>query len=706
MRKLTDAAAGRRDLGARIFSFAVVADTHVNQEEGKASSDFAVNRLSNARNRRVLHELNRAHPAFVLHLGDIVHPTPSHPEYAKAAAAFHELAAVLNCPLYLTPGNHDVGDKPGDWLPVPSVSEPFLDLYRQHFGEHYFSFDSHGCHFIVIDAQIINSGLASEAAQRSWLERDLQAHAGARTFLCSHYPPFLLEPGEESHYDNLDEPGRAWLLDLLAKHKPEALFAGHVHNFWYHLHGDTEIYLLPSTAFVRLDYSELFRIEPAPERGRNDAGKLGFMIIDVHERSHVAHTIRSYGVSLAPGEALADERKLAPVHPKSIVRPLLGIDLRHPWAETMEVAASGALDEFSRKPARNDYPVMALWEMGIRRLRVPLADLCNPQTRERMRALQRCGQTFTVYTHEVPPGAAREALIAHAGLIVEWEVIAPLHRIDAVAEQVARVKAHTGLPVTLSKLRRPDDAHHHGLKARHAIEHGFQLAEQEQIRTLLTSGTARAAFDAFLFRISHSTSASDQVVAIGHLARSLDRKACHGYVRLAGDNPAQARDDDLANANLVAESMLAALVYPDVQLWLDTLDDFDRGYFPRSGLVDRRYNPRLAGHVVRNLHAAVASDAAAGGSIEERSISLGRLLIAASPAVCWVLLLPDRKGVLEAFPWALRESPASVEWIDLAGGRIEAIRCKRMAGSNAVLELHRPLEVLAPTLFRIPCEAG
>ncbi len=37
----------------------------------------------------------------------------------------------------------------------------------------------------------------------------------------------------------------------------------------------------------------------------------------------------------------------------------------------------GPVDEFVRKKARNDYTVLALWETGIRTLRLPLADLTD-----------------------------------------------------------------------------------------------------------------------------------------------------------------------------------------------------------------------------------------------------------------------------------------------------------------------------------------
>ena len=40
---------------------------------------------------------------------------------------------------------------------------------------------------------------------------------------------------------------------------------------------------------------------------------------------------------------------------------------------------------------------------------------------------------------------------------------------------------------------------------------------------------------------------------------------------------------------------------PGVDVVLDTFDDADRGYFTRTGLVDRRFNPRIAGRLLSAL---------------------------------------------------------------------------------------------------------
>ena len=77
-----------------------------------------------------------------------------------------------------------------------------------------------------------------------------------------------------------------------------------MHNFWYDHIGSTEFYMLPSTAFLRHDYSEFYRVAPGNEFGRGDAGKFGYCIIDVHEQGHVMRLVRTEGRSLAPDARL------------------------------------------------------------------------------------------------------------------------------------------------------------------------------------------------------------------------------------------------------------------------------------------------------------------------------------------------------------------------------------------------------------------
>jgi hypothetical protein len=122
--------------------------------------------------------------------------------------------------------------------------------------------------------------------------------------------------------------------------------------------------------------------------------------------------------------------------------------------------------------------------------------------------------------------------------------------------------------------------------------------------------------DGFVFRVVRQASPWTAIAAAERAAAALGIRASV-HVRMASTNPAEAFADDRANANRVAEALTAALAAaspgrPEVDVFLDTFTDIDRGYFLRHGLVDRRFNLRLASHVVRHLHAALNEGALDG----------------------------------------------------------------------------------------------
>ncbi|MGI9385004.1 MAG: metallophosphoesterase family protein, partial [Methyloligellaceae bacterium] len=546
-----------KDLGEKLFRFFLYTDSHVNQAEHESMSPHQVNKLANGRHRYVLNAINAVAPDFAIHMGDLVHPVPVMAIYADAADRFHEQTAELNCPLHVMPGNHDVGDKPIKWGPAEIVSDESLALWEKHFGPHFHGFEHGGCRFLLLNAQIINSGLGAEAAQRDWLEKELAETDGQRVFVFIHYPPFVFSPDELEYYDNIAEPGRSWLLGLFESHDVEAVFSGHVHNFWYHRHGRTQCYVLPSITFVRHDYSEMYRVPAGPEAGRNDAVKLGYFVVDVHEGGHLCHPIRTYGRTLEPDDpAPATPTRVAPLHPIQNRHAAMGVDLRQPWAEVVEIPPNSGLDEFARKIVRNDYPLLALWEMGVRRLRVPLQDLTDARVRDRMRDLKALGMRFTVFSFEMPDGAYRDALARHGDLIDAWEVGFAWPDLDDMLSGIEALKSEASLKVYLSKLRSKEDLETDGQSYYHVINHGFVAGERRILEDVLER--RGDLIEGFVFRIPRERSAWDELLAIGETVEAVGTQASV-HVRLATSNPAGEAVDDLANANRVAETLAASV---------------------------------------------------------------------------------------------------------------------------------------------------
>ena len=124
-------------LGQALFRFGVIADSHLEPEPSAAAPDSSLVPRSNRRSRHVVEALNRLQLPFVVHLGDIVHPVPIMATYGAAADVSRKLLGALRCPVYMTPGNHDIGDKAIFWSPAAAVREPWIDLYRSYFGDQF-----------------------------------------------------------------------------------------------------------------------------------------------------------------------------------------------------------------------------------------------------------------------------------------------------------------------------------------------------------------------------------------------------------------------------------------------------------------------------------------------------------------------------------------------------------------------------------------
>ena len=68
------------------------------------------------------------------------------------------------------------------------------------------------------------------------------------------------------------------------------------------------------------------------------------------------------------------------------------------------------------------------------------------------------------------------------------------------------------------------------------------------------------------------------------------------YVKSTEASPAERFNDEISNTLRFGDICLAA-IGNNVNVIIDTFDDADRGYFTRTGLVDRRFNPRLASNI-------------------------------------------------------------------------------------------------------------
>ena len=673
--------------GSRLFSYAVIADTHINHGEKETNSVYPVNALHNARFRHVVNDINnRPNIEFVIHLGDLVHPVPAIPKlFQEASLRFKEITDKLKYDIHVLPGNHDVGDKVCDWTPAVCVSEQFLEIYRKQFGQDYFAFNKQGLHFIMLNAQIINSGLTSEKRQREWLENYFIVNKGKRFIVNIHYPPYLTERNEGSHYDNIDEPGRTWLLQLFEKYNVEALFTAHVHNFWYHRHSETDCYFLPSTAFVRQDFSEINRAPPDRnmEGGRNDYPKLGYFLVHIHQQGHICEFIRTFGKVAEPQTtASSSKHKVSNIHPIENSYSGLGFDMRQDWMDIVQIPPSGGPDEFNRKLSRNDYPLLALWEMGIRRIRIPKLDVQDTRRRERLLSLKNHGHEFILYTFGIPEPSFLKILIQNSSIISAWEISFPWIDLPKLKKKLLQLQKKICVPVYLSKLREKEEFEDTGSKFVHAINHGFIPSEEDQISEI----SKIQQVEGVVFRIGGETPVWENVIAASKLCAKQNIRGSV-IIRMSKINPSEFRQDDLWTANRVCEAIFSTLIQKNVNVIIDTFADFDRGFFRRNGVVDRLYNPRLGFHAISHLYGALNNISNNIFSGEVISSKKTRSVLLQSKTQKLVLVLPQEKEINFDLFELIKTKDQTTKWsyIDLKSGEIK---------SSAPNQLYAPMLLL------------
>lgn len=653
--------------GQPLFSFVVVADTHVNEGEDVSSSPYATNRLANARARQVFLDIAAMDPPpkFVVHLGDIVHPVPSLPTFQDAVECFKDIAAPVSVPVHLVPGNHDVGDKHVDWMPAEQVCESFLSSYRQAFGPDYFSFDEGGMRFVIMNSLLLNSGLPDEERQRHWMEQQISGARDQRVFLFMHYPPYIHAIDERGNYDNIDEPGRSWLLSLMRQPQVEAVFAGHVHNFWYDRVGKAEFYMLPSTAFVRHDFTEFYRVAPDVEFGRGDLEKFGYFVVDVHAAGHVAHSVRTMGAQARAGTRVVTRHRPALAHPKTSTFDRVGVELRHPWTESMQITATGGVQEFGRKWARNDYPLLALFEMGARLSKVPDLDLAEAESRARMELLARLGHRYIVTTL----GAPKAALLAHdlnACGVAGFEVNATLKGFERQRDALRGIRAATGAQVYYSKILTDDASHYDGKHFSHFVKSGFTLDELDVHRDLIVAACRTGDIDGVTVRLEPDQAliaAGTRLIAF-HAATGCRVLAS---LKLSGPSLAVERADDRANVASVAQAMILSKVSPGILYIYDTFMDVDRGYYPRHAFIDRRFNPRPAATAFTTLTSLLSG--ATTLTLDDAAHCASGMLPFSAGGQRYLLILAPASGIVAR----LRDLPPQAVAHDLCSAQSHSV---------------------------------
>lgn len=179
-------------------SFAVITDTHQNVDIPERAEQL----------RRVLGELEKRDPAFVLNTGDIT-DIGTDDEYAVYRSC---IPASLKDRMKDVPGNHE-----SQWV------TDAMETYRSVIGPTHYSFDAAGLHLVALDPFVQHEfDYWHYGNLLDWLERDLQrVPKSTPIVLFQHFPtsPDWLYHTDEDAF-----------LRLINRFNVRVVFAGHIHK--------------------------------------------------------------------------------------------------------------------------------------------------------------------------------------------------------------------------------------------------------------------------------------------------------------------------------------------------------------------------------------------------------------------------------------------------------------------------------------------
>lgn len=182
---------------------------------------------------QVCREVNAHHPRFAISVGDTIQGGNDATVNKEWETALKKVAFYDACPLFLTPGNHDV------WS---AASAAAFERYSRH--PLHYSFDYNGAHFTVLDNSRTEQFSPGEL---EFLKKDLELHKDQHPkFVFSHRPSWILQ----LVLSNPNFP----LHQIAKQYGVNYVIAGHLHQMLrFQLDGVTYLSMVSSGGHLRED---------------------------------------------------------------------------------------------------------------------------------------------------------------------------------------------------------------------------------------------------------------------------------------------------------------------------------------------------------------------------------------------------------------------------------------------------------------------
>jgi 3',5'-cyclic AMP phosphodiesterase CpdA len=175
-------------------------------------------------------------PAFAIHTGDVTHLSKP----AEFDTANQLLSRLKVSEMHVVPGEHDVTDGPG--------AEFFARFGKPSNNRGYYSFDSHGVHFVAL-TNVMNfkpNGLGALGDdQLAWLTNDLAGRAASQPIVMFAHMPLwtIYEPWGWGTAEGEQ------IASLLRRFGSVTVLNGHIHQIVQKVEGNILFHTARSTAF-------------------------------------------------------------------------------------------------------------------------------------------------------------------------------------------------------------------------------------------------------------------------------------------------------------------------------------------------------------------------------------------------------------------------------------------------------------------------
>lgn len=219
-----------------------LSDTHISHLGGVPAENMSL--LAD-------HINNEIRPDLVVHTGDVV---IADPDSAPDRDAARRLLALVDAPLLVLPGNHDVGESADEpWMELAVTSER-IAAFVAAWGQDRFLREgsattrSANWVFIGINSERLGSGLPEEDEQWDWLADAARQARGKSVMLFLHKP--LWSPVGSRSGITPPEAARQRLVALFADARLRVVANGHMHCHRRTSEGEILTVWAPSLTFA------------------------------------------------------------------------------------------------------------------------------------------------------------------------------------------------------------------------------------------------------------------------------------------------------------------------------------------------------------------------------------------------------------------------------------------------------------------------